>query len=391
VLVAHDTREHGEGLAVALSAGASAAGARAELVGVWPTPALACELAANGGDAGVVVTASHNGAKDNGFKILVAEGRKPQPEQLRALELELNRGGGLTDAPLLDGVAPRVPAAWLDRLEEDARGLGNAWQERSIAIDLANGATTPFRHDIAEMFPAQCTLIGAGDGVINDGVGSESLDAVSRAVLEQGCAIGFAVDGDGDRLRVVDEKGRPVPGDAVTWLLCQHLGLRDLAVTIMSNGALEGHLPHVRIRRTPVGDQHLQAVMAEEGIELGAEESGHILFGGHPGGDGCLAALRVLGALGGHRGPVSHAFRGFQPHPRAQRKVKVGQKPPLHELEHLSSWHEEWVHRLGPNGRVLLRYSGTEPVLRILVEGSDENCVTETAGEIESRMRGVLT
>ena len=109
------------------------------------------------------------------------------------------------------------------------------------------------------------------------------------------------------------------------------------------------------------------------------------------GGDGCLAALRVLGALGGHRGPVSHAFRGFQPHPRAQRKVKVGQKPPLHEVEHLSSWHEEWVHRLGRNGSVLLRYSGTEPVLRILVEGSDENCVTETAGEIESRMRGVLT
>jgi phosphoglucosamine mutase len=130
--------------------------------------------------------------------------------------------------------------------------------------------------------------------------------------------------------------------------------------------------------------------MAEEGIELGAEESGHILFADHPGGDGCFAALRVLGALRGHSGPVSSVFGGFRPYPRVQRKIPVVERPPLEHLDGLAAWHEEWNARLGPTGRVLLRYSGTEPVLRMLVEGPDASRVVHTADVVESCMRGVL-
>ncbi len=227
--------------------------------------------------------------------------------------------------------------------------------------------------------PAQWTIIGSG-GLPNDGCGSEHLGALGEAVRSSGAVLGIALDGDGDRCRIVDERGRPVPGDAVIWLLARSRGVRRLAVTVMSNGALEGHLGGVDVVRTPVGDKHLQRAMAG-GIPLGAEESGHVLFSDHPAGDGLLAGLRVATALV-DADASSQVFGGFVALPRSTAAVRVGRRPELASVAALQSVVGEVERSMDSVGRVFLRYSGTEPVLRILVEGEPSGGLDQAVGRL---------
>lgn len=380
VVVGRDTRPSGEMLEAAVVAGVAGEGLECLLTGVIPTAGIGVALSAGIADVGVVVTASHNPVTDNGFKILGPGGSKLDDDAIARVE-----GWLAADPTEVDEVGDIAVAqaecwsAWEEALRQrvDPAPLAG----RRIAVDLANGALSPAVEWLLQSFPAEWVVIGAGEGTINQGVGSEHLGALQAVVREQRCALGLAFDGDGDRCRVVDERGEIVPGDAVAWFLARALGVGGLAVTVMSNGALEKCLPGVRMVRTPVGDRHLREAMDAHGLELGSEESGHVLFHDFPAGDGLLTGLRFASLILGDA-PVSERLAGFAPLPRQMGKIAVGHRPPLDQVAALVQARAEGEAALGPHGRVFLRYSGTEDVLRILVEGEPAQEVARVAEHV---------
>lgn len=378
VVVGRDTRPSGPMLAAACCAGIAAEGCVARDAGVVPTAAVAVGIADTPAGAGVVITASHNPWTDNGFKVLSEGGRKPLPAEVEQLESWLS-GEERTAGCGLIQQAPEVLDLWRGRLTSGI-DLG-ALQGRRIALDLAQGAATVARDWLDTL---GMELVHVHGDRINDGVGSEAPGRLQHTVVEQRCWAGIAVDGDADRVVLVDEKGEIVPGDALTWWLARAMQVEHLAVTVMSTAALGPSLPGVQLTVTDVGDKHLQAAMAAAPIPLAAEESGHVLFADHPGGDGLLAGLRALASV---RSSVSESFGAFVPWPRVKSKVRVSARPPLESLTEVQRVREEGEERLGEGGRVFLRYSGTEPVLRILVEGRDAAVVSAVAARVEAAIR----
>lgn len=381
VVVGRDPRPSSDALASAVLAGVAAQGGAALDAGRVPTAAIGVYLAEGLADAGVMVTASHNPAGDNGFKVLDRGGHKLVGERVAAVE------AWLADPPAasLTGTVRAVDALgpWQVRAEAVLPPL----PEASLVVDLAHGAATVLAPWLRRVWPGPLHLVGIG-GVPNDGVGSEHLEHIGAVVRAQGAWAGLAVDGDGDRCRLVDAQGAPVPGDAVTWLLARAMGVEAVAVTVMSNGALEAHLPGRRVVRTPVGDKHIAAAMQAEGLRLGAEESGHVLFGDFPAGDGLVAGLRALAAVGAAE--LTEAFGGFRPLPRRLGKLRVGGRPPLDEVTPVQDAVDAVTPSLGDGGRVFLRYSGTEPVLRILVEGGSASVVDAAYQQVEAAARGAI-
>ncbi|MFT7521346.1 MAG: phosphoglucosamine mutase, partial [Kiritimatiellia bacterium] len=345
---------------------------RAIMCEVLPTAGLMANLADDAADVGVMITASHNAAPDNGFKILGPGGRKLTDAENALFEGWLQSGsadhspGSIDLAPLQ---AKRCYHRALDHVAPESARLTGV----RIAVDLANGAASGTARWLQERYPAvEWVFLHTGEGTINDQAGSEHPNGLVLAVTEQQCHAGFAVDGDADRCVLVDERGQVVPGDTLAWWLTVSSKVRSLAVTVMSSTALEASLPDVLIRRTPVGDRHLMMAMNQNGISLGCEESGHVLFtDGLPGGDGVLTGLRALAAAPLGTRPLSETLSGFEPFPRAVSKVRVNDRPPLDQVPPLQAAVDRGRLRLGDHGRIFLRYSGTEPVLRVLVEGLD--------------------
>ena len=381
VVVGRDPRPSSDALASAVMAGLCAQGATALDAGVVPTSAIGVMLAEGHADVGVMVTASHNMAADNGFKVLGAGGRKLTGEAVEAVEGWLHAPPTATTFGHIEPID--ALAIWVRRVAAVLPEL----PARPLVIDLANGASRVLVSWLRSVWPGELHLIGTA-GLPNDGVGSEHLGHLGQEVVRTGAWAGLAVDGDGDRCRLVDERGEPVPGDAVTWLLARALRVPGLAVTVMSNGALEQQLPGVEVTRTPVGDKHLAIAMRASSLPLGAEESGHILFADFPAGDGLVAGLRALAAAGDRS--LSEAVSGFRPLPRAMGKVRVGDRPPLEGVTALQAVVASLEPSLGTGGRVFLRYSGTEPVLRILVEGATEEAVAVAYAEVERVAREAI-
>lgn len=368
VLVARDPRPSGPELEDGVSAGVTGEGGHVVMGGVVPTSAVALAVEAGIAQVGVQITASHNPVGDNGFKVFGARGRKLGDAEIArfeawlAEEVEERTATGRVKDQHRDVLAGWAAAA--ERLLPDREVLRGV----RLAIDLANGAAASCRPWLETAVPAALHLIGAGEGAINERVGSEHPDTVADLVRARGCAAGLAVDGDGDRVVLVDETGTTVSGDALTWLLATRLGVADVVVTELSNGGLEASLPGVRVHRVGVGDRFLREAMDTHGYGLGGEESGHVLFGDLAGGDGLIAGLRALCLLRpGER--LSEAVRGFAALPRKATKVRIARRPPLAEVALVQEAVRFSQALLGPGGRVVLRYSGTEPVLRILVEG----------------------
>lgn len=388
VVVGHDTRVSSPRLARDVGEAVVEAGGTWLDAGTVPTSAVALAVESGLATVGVIVTASHNPAGDNGFKVVGAGGRKLDEAGIAAMEawlaepLESVEGGVRVDA------SASVADLWRRQVEA-AVPQPNPLEGRRIAVDLANGASTRAVPWLEEVLGAELHLVGT-TGVINDGCGSEHLGAVAEAVLQHDCDAGLAVDGDGDRCRLVDGDGRPVPGDAVLWLLARALDVPGLAVTVMSNGALEAQLPGVRVVRTAVGDRFVRAAMDEQGLPLGGEESGHILFAGSAAGDGLVAGVRALVAAFEGHDSLAEAVAGFRPLARATGKVPVARRPALEQVDALRAAREAAEPRLGSHGRVFLRYSGTEPVLRILVEGAADvvGDVAETIAGVARRVLG---
>jgi phosphoglucosamine mutase len=377
VFVGRDTRASGVELADAFARGVASAGGNAVLGGVLPTPAVAL-LAL---DLGAVVTASHNPPEYNGVKLFDARGLKLAD----AAEEEIE---ALLDAPPADepGRMDRVGVATDSYLEHVVERFGSDLSGLRIAVDCANGAYSGIAPEAFSRLGAEVVAIGNGpDGVnINVGFGATDLGALRREVVEEGCDLGVAFDGDGDRMLAVDAAGEPVDGDQIVAVLALHLGVDLVAVTQMTNLGFHRLMEErgIRVVTTEVGDRHVLEALRREGGILGGEQSGHVIcLDGHVAGDGLAAALLLCRALGGR--PLSEVAAAMQKLPQARENVPVRTKdiPKALRAE---------IERLGGDGRVLVRPSGTEPVVRVLAEAETEAEAEELCGTIATLVRQEL-
>ena len=374
VFVGRDTRASGPELEEALARGVVAAGGHAVLAGVLPTPAVAL-LAL---DVGAVISASHNPPEYNGVKLFDADGQKladAQEEEIEALLDAPERGGGTID---------RVDVATDSYLEHVVERFGSDLSGLKLAVDSANGAYAGLAPEAFEQLGAEVVAIGdEPDGTnINVGCGATDLVALSHKVREAGCDLGVAFDGDGDRMLAVDGDGRPVDGDAILAVLALHKRVDLVAVTVMTNlgfhRLMEEH--GIRVVTTDVGDRYVLEALRREGGLLGGEQSGHLIWlDGHKTGDGLVAALLLCAALEGRS--LAEATAVLDRMPQVQQNVRVRSKalPPavLEEAERLNAL-------LAGGGRVLVRPSGTEPVVRVLAEAPTEAEATRLCGTIAS-------
>jgi phosphoglucosamine mutase len=362
VFVGRDTRGSGPELEEAFAQGVASAGGNAVLAGVLPTPAVAL-LAL---DLGAVISASHNPPEYNGVKLFDSEGRKLTD----AAEEEIE---GLLDAePSAEpGEIDRVGVATDSYFEHIIERFGSDLTGLRIAVDCANGAYSGIAPQAFERLGAEVSPVAAApDGEnINVGCGATDLSLLQRIVADGGFDLGIAFDGDGDRMLAVDAEGEPVDGDQILAILALDLNVDRIAVTVMTNLGFHRLMGErgIRVITTDVGDRYvLEALRQHRGI-LGGEQSGHIIYlRDHVTGDGLAAALLLCGALKGR--PLRELAAAMPRYPQAQENVPVSTRdlPPslLAEIERLNG-------ELGERGRILVRPSGTEPVVRVLAEAQD--------------------
>lgn len=407
VVIGRDTRRSGPLLEAALTAGLLERGLDVLPLGVLPTPGVAWLTRHYGAGLGVVVSASHNPHPDNGIKLLAQTGFKIADEVEQEIERVVEEG-----VPPVVGDGWRVGAlvsppgppeeAYLDALLSRAggRSLLQGWH---LVVDCAHGATYRVAPELFRRLGARVTVLHAEpDGEnINRGCGSEHPEALQEAVRREGAQAGVALDGDGDRVLLVDEAGRLLDGDAMLFILARDLQaagrLRGGVVvgTVMSNFGLEKALAGmgIRLERAAVGDRYVAQRMLEGDWVLGGEPSGHIvLFGeGSTTGDGLYTAVKVLGIAARGGQPLSALVSGFWRFPQVVVNVPVSRRPPLSSVPELVEAEALVRARLAGRGRVLLRYSGTQPLLRVMVEGEDEADVAWAAGllaEVAERVLG---
>jgi phosphoglucosamine mutase len=379
VLVGRDTRASGVELEQAVARGAASGGATVRLAGVLPTPAVA--LAAR--ELGLVVSASHNPPAYNGVKLFLAGGKLSDADE-EAVE-------ALLDAPAPGGgsVEPMHGAAdaYLERVLE---AFGSDLSGLRIGVDCANGAFAAIAPRAFERLGAEVAAIGVEpDGTnINVGCGATDTAALRRLVVEDGLDLGVALDGDGDRIVVVDEQGALLDGDQLVAILALDLGVDVVAVTQMTNLGFHALMAErgVRVVTTDVGDRYILEALRREGGVLGGEQSGHVMYlRGHVSGDGLAAALLLCAALRGRR--PSEAAAEMRRYPQAKENVPVASK----ELtEAIRAEVERCNTELAGTGRVLVRPSGTEPLVRVLAEAESETVAAEACASIAALVRTEL-
>ncbi len=386
VIIGKDTRLSGYMLEQALAAGITSMGVDVWLTGPLPTPGISNLTTSMRADAGAVISASHNPYQDNGIKFFWRDGFK-LPDETEARIEELVSTGAM------DAIRPTADKIGRAFRLDDARGRYIVFLKASfpreltlegltIAVDCANGAAYKTVPSVLEELGAKVISLGVSpDGKnINEKCGALHPEGLGRAVLEHGAHLGLALDGDADRLIVVDEKGKVVDGDAIMaictgeFVARQALKQKTLVATVMSNIGLERAVSRwgVKVARTRVGDRYVVEEMRKHGYNLGGEQSGHLIFMDHATtGDGTLAALQLLAVVCRQGKPVSELASIFEPVPQTLMNVVVKQKRELGELPEVMKVIQGVEERLGKEGRVLVRFSGTEPKVRILIEGQD--------------------
>ena len=405
ILIGKDTRLSGYMFEDALAAGICSMGVNVIQVGPIPTPGLAFLTRDMRCNAGVMITASHNPYQDNGIKFFAADGFKlPDSEEARIEQLiATGEVAKIHVPPDQVGQAQRI---------EDARGryivyLKNTFprdltlEGMRIVIDCANGAgyrvgPTALRELGAEVFELGCEPNGRN---INEEVGSLYPERTAARVRELRADVGIALDGDADRLVVVDERGEILDGDILMWLCARDLQIRGKLVgggvvsTVMSNLGLETALDSIGLKliRAQVGDRYVVEEMRRGGYNLGGEQSGHILFLDHSTtGDGMMSALQVLALMARSGKPLSELNEGFERFPQVMVNIAVGKKHPIEDLPQVQEAIGEVEQELGDAGRVLIRYSGTENKARVMVEGRDEARVHELAQHLAAVLKQAL-
>ncbi len=397
VLVGRDTRPSGKSLVSALSSGLEDGGSRPFEAGILPTPALAFGVMNGPFDLGVMITASHNPSPDNGFKIFSGKGEKLSIEQEKFIESKLDRtlvfnehGRSCVEAwDGLQGYFDRLTKFFPDHFLDGLK----------IGADLANGATCETTVMVFSHFGAVLFAMNQGDGIINDGVGSEHPELMQERVRERKADFGLAHDGDGDRVIFADAEGNCVHGDQVLGLLAldskweKSLKGNGLVATEHSNSGLGASLAEEGIDffRSEVGDRNVSLLMKEKGCNLGGESSGHVVSSDYlPTGDGLFTGLRVAQAIARSRKSLRELARTITLWPSKAASFKVKEKVPVSEKPELAKVLDEANLRLENKGRILVRYSGTEPKIRLLVEGEDQELVTEVFSLLSASIEKIL-
>ncbi len=393
ILIGKDTRISGYMFEAALEAGLTAAGVDINLTGPMPTPAIAYLTRTLRAQAGIVISASHNSFEDNGIKFFSDNGTKLPDEVELAIEAELSKAL-TTVAPKSLGKASRIDDARGRYIEFCKSTVGSrlTLSGLKVVVDCANGATYDIAPAVLSELGADVVSIGTDpNGLnINDKIGSTSPAALKEKVLEVGADLGVALDGDGDRSIMVDHKGNVVDGDEMLFVIACERRRRNIEFggvvgTKMSNLGMELALAEreVPFARTAVGDRFVLQEMQQRGWQLGGESSGHIIC--HDittTGDGIVSALQVLTAVVLTGKPLRELRGAMQKFPQTMINVRLGQDPDVSASQSVRDAVSGVEDKLQGRGRVLLRPSGTEPVLRVMVEGEDADLVAQLAREL---------
>lgn len=402
LVIGRDTRRSGPLLEAAMVAGILSAGADAFTVGVLPTPAIALLTKALEADGGIVLSASHNSFEDNGIKLFSAEGTKFPDAWEDEIEAGLNGPDRAPQARRADigrlVAYDRAESYYIDYLTRrfplDLTGV-------TVALDCAHGATFRVAPRMFRKLGANVVAIGTRPSGtnINAGFGALHPDKLQKKLGAAKASIGFAFDGDGDRLISVDETGEIRDGDYALAIVGRHLAARErlkgnvLVTTVMANLGLDRSLTEagIRIVKTQVGDRYVHEEMQRIGANVGGEQSGHLLFLDHaPTGDGILSALSVLAVVRDTGQPLSELAACMRKFPQVLVNVPVAKKPPLDTVPRLMERTQEFEREMAGNGRVLLRYSGTESLARVMIEGPEAGRIGGMADELAGILRAEL-
>lgn len=411
IVIGRDTRESGSQIELALARGAIAAGATVQSAGVITTPGVAYITRATHFDAGVVISASHNPYQDNGIKVFAPSGKKLADEMERRIEADVAAGidqsvGSDHQRGALDWMHNQVEIeqayqqSYINYLATDV-GRGLNLKGLRLAVDCANGAASAIAPELFARLGAQVEVLSAQpDGRnINEACGSLHQEGLQRAVIERGLDLGIAFDGDADRALFVDANGSLVDGDATLLILAEYLkkhGLLtgDLVVaTVMSNVGLEIALRDrgVELVRAQVGDRYVLEELLARGAKLGGEQSGHIIFPDISlAGDGVITAIELLRAVLDSGLSLDQLAAQLTRYPQLLVNVRVRSKPLLDTLREVKAEAERVERDLQGRGRLLVRYSGTENLARVMIEGEDEIKVREQANRLAEAIRKAI-
>jgi phosphoglucosamine mutase len=416
IVTGRDTRESGSWIEHAFIAGAREAGAEVQSAGVIPTPGVAYLTRTLSMDAGVVISASHNPYQDNGIKIFAPSGRKLDDATERRIEADIEAekkspgaetetaATSLNEAEAVDETEARHAFAlrerYLDFLAEEI-GSGLSLDGLSVVVDCANGAAFELAPALFKRLGARVvTMNDTPDGRnINRDCGSLHIEGLQQKVLEERADLGVAFDGDADRALFVDARGTFVDGDATLWVMAKYLNERGrldskmVVATVMSNLGLEKALrsKNLQLLRTDVGDKYVLEELLRTGASLGGEQSGHLIFPRLSlAGDGMMTTLCLLRAMRESGLGLEELTSGFTRYPQVLVNVRVREKRPFEEVEAIARAASETKSQLGETGRLLLRYSGTEALARVMIEGEVQNLIEQYANDLASVIKDAL-
>jgi len=408
IVTGRDTRESGSRIEQALIAGARAGGAEVESAEIITTPGIAFLARSLPTDAGVVISASHNPYQDNGIKVFDPSGRKLDEATERRIEKDIAAEASRNADDLVGGSelysgakhAPELRLRYLNYLEHDiAHDL--SLSGLTMVVDCANGAAYELAPELFRRLGARVIAINnQPDGRnINHECGSLHIEGLQRRVVEERADLGVAFDGDADRALFVDAGGNFVDGDATMWVMADDLKSRNeltgdaVVATVMSNIGLEIALRSrgIELTRADVGDKYVLEELIRSGAVMGGEQSGHIIFPRLSlAGDGMITTIILLRAMRHHNKTLGELVGGFQRYPQVLVNVRVREKRPFEELPGVQRLKREIEQQLGDRGRLLLRYSGTESLARVMIEGESEGEVKSQANALAEVIRAEL-
>jgi phosphoglucosamine mutase len=402
IVIGRDTRESGPEIETWLARGIAAAGAKVQSAGVITTPGVAYITRTTPFDAGVVISASHNPYRDNGIKVFSPTGRKLPDEVERRIEEEL------ASLAALD-LAASAPRPYYRAKEAEYRGRymdylvsevsdGLSFKGMRLALDCANGAASQIAPEVFRRLGAEIEVINAEpDGSnINENCGSLHVEGLQRAVAEKGLDLGVAFDGDADRALFIDSSGKLVDGDAALFVIGDYMNSRGLlagdtvVATVMSNIGLEIALNErgITLVRTSVGDRFVLEELLAGGYRLGGEQSGHIIFPAISlAGDGIITAIELLRVVKERGRPLNELASQMKRYPQVLVNVRVGSKPALETVPEIKAEMEKLEEELQGKGRLLVRYSGTENLARVMIEGEQQRQIEDQANRLADIIR----
>ena len=402
IVIGKDTRRSSYMFEYALAAGITASGADAYLLHVTTTPSVAYVTRMDEFDCGVMISASHNPYYDNGIKLLNSQGEKMDEETISYVESYLDG-----ELELFGAKYAEIPFAKKDKIGRTVdyvsgrnRYIGYlislgmfSFKGKRVALDCANGAAWNIAKAVFEALGAKTYVMGADpDGVnINENVGSTHIEHLQKFVVDNGLDVGFAYDGDADRCLCVDEKGNIISGDHILYILGKYMkkkGQLDnntVVTTVMSNFGLYKAFDEAGIdyAKTKVGDKYVYEYMSQNGCRLGGEQSGHIIISKYATtGDGILTSLKLMEVMLDSKKPLSQLCEGFLVYPQELKNVRVKSKPEARADEAVQAVVDRVAAQLGNTGRILVRESGTEPVIRVMVEAPSQALCTQLVDQV---------